>query len=440
MPSVIEKKAPGKKAQKCSDAAGGGKPHARSDEGARTSGEAALGIITKSSAALREVICQETGEIQWFRLDPKRREYVQVSDPDQARQGRYMLQNSARKILLNDKTPRDGDWRVTNCLRKKIGDHVAVLYAPDVKKAHFGNLQVCGSVWTCPVCSAKVSERRKAEIVAATDIHKTAGGGLYMVTMTWAHTRHDEVKTMVKASREALTRLRKHRRYVSNSAAIGAVGMIRALEVTHGDANGWHPHFHELWLTAEPLTRRQLRAWSNMLFEEWRAQCVRAGLGEPNRKAGVTIIEAQSAAEYVAKFGNAPKWGIGSELTKTHVKHGRGGSRTPWDLLRLYAEGEGRFAPLFKEYAHAFFGARQVFWSPGLKDQFQIADMSDEEIARMEEHPAQVVCKIEAEDWKKVLGQVVESRALILKLAESGGADAVETFIAGLASSRAVGT
>lgn len=439
MSSVVETKNPRKVATDCREPTGGGQPPPRSEGRARSGGAAALGIITKSSAALREVLDEETGEIQWFRLDPKRREYVQVSDPNEAREGRYMLQNSARKILQNDKTPRDGDWRVCSCLRKKIGDHVAVLYAPDVQKAHFGNLQVCGSVWTCPVCSAKVSERRKSEIVAATDIHKAAGGGLYMVTLTWAHTRHDDVKTMVKGSREALTRLRKHRRYVSNMAAIGAVGMIRALEVTHGDANGWHPHFHELHLTAERLTRRQLRAWTNMLFEEWRAQCKRAGLGEPNRKAGVTIIEAQSAAEYVAKFGNAPKWGVGSELTKTHAKHGRGGSRTPWDLLRMYAEGQGRFAPLFKEYAHAFFGARQVFWSPGLKAQFEIADMTDEEIARMEEHPAQVVCQISADDWKKVLSQVVESRALILRLAETGGADAIETFIAGLANARAVG-
>lgn len=43
-----------------------------------------LGIITKSSAVLREVLDEETGEIQWFRLDPKRREYVQVSDPSEA--------------------------------------------------------------------------------------------------------------------------------------------------------------------------------------------------------------------------------------------------------------------------------------------------------------------------------------------------------------------
>ena len=393
----------------------------------------ALGIPAKSSAAVREVIDEKTGEIQRFRLDPRRREYVLETDPDESRRQRYILQGVARRLLLDHKTPRESEWRVCSCLRSCVNaSGVSVLYAPQVKRAHFGNLAICGSVWTCPVCSAKVSERRKAEIVAAGDLHKAAGGGLYMVTLTWSHSRHDNLAAMVKASREALTRLRKQRAYVSNREAIGYTGMIRALEVTHGDANGWHPHFHELWLTDKPLTERQLRAWRSMLFDEWFAQCKRAGLGLPNRKAGVDIRRAESAGEYIAKFGRAPAWGVAAELTKTHVKKGRNGSRTPWDLLRLVAEGEPRFGHLFRDYATAFFGARQVFWSEGLKSAMGVKDLSDEELARLEENEARVVCMVSKDEWRRVLAQPYESRALLLSLAESGGHDAVKSFLDGL--------
>jgi hypothetical protein len=237
---------------------------------------------------------------------------------------------------------------------------------------------------------------------------------------------------MVKGSREALTRLRKQRAYTRNSKAIEYVGMVRAFEVTHGEVNGWHPHFHELWFVKGKLTSRQVAAWQRTLFSEWRAQCVRAGLGEPNRKAGVTIIEAESAAEYVAKFGNAPRWGVGSELTKRHVKKGKAGSRTPWDLLRLVAEGDSRMSGLFCEYVEAFFGARQVVWSPGLKQVFGIEEVTDEELAKREEQDAHEVCRITTEEWRRVLSHPYEQRALVLKLAESGGAAAVRAFLRGL--------
>jgi ribosomal protein L37AE/L43A len=396
----------------------------------------ALGITAKSSAAFIEVICEKTGEIQRFRRDSRRDEYVLEVDAEnarnEARAARFALQASARSIMRGKLNPRGKEWRVRDCLRAVTGGEVAVLYSPKVERAHFSGLATCGSVWACPVCSAKVSERRKAEIVEASDLHKTAGGGLYMVTLTWAHTRNDDVGQMVKRSREALTRLRKQRAYVKLNKFIEYVGMVRAFEVTHGDANGWHPHFHELWFLKEKLTSRQLEMWRRVLFEEWRAQCKRSGLGIPNRKAGITIIEAESAAEYVAKFGNMPKWGIGSELTKRHSKKGRSGSRTPWDLLRLYAEGESRFAPLFEAYANAFFGARQVFWSPGLKQAFGINELTDEELAAQQEQDARELCRITKAEWKLVLSIEYDQRALILRMAEYGGSDAVRGFLYGL--------
>ena len=415
------------------------------DEGLKRS----LGITGKSSGPYEQKNGQKTlinqRSIEVFERDelPQDDNDSQIEKDDnqetnldiknESRIARFTLQKSTKEVLLGTKNPKGKKWQTMDCLWSVVsGSDVAVLYSPSVLKAHYGGLATCGSVWVCPVCSAKISERRKVEIVTVSDIHKQAGGGLYMVTLTWAHSRHDDLQAMVKSSREALRRLRMHRSYVQNSKEIDYVGMIRAFEVTHGDANGWHPHFHELWFLKQKLTARQLESWNRVLFEQWRKQCLRAGLGEPNRTVGIKIIEAESASEYVAKFGNAPRWSVGSELTKHQTKHGKNGNRSPWDLLRLYAEGESRFAHLFREYANAFFGARQVYWSNGFKKLFGIQEMTDEALAKMSEQDAYEVCRISKELWKKVLSQPYEARPLILQLAETGGAKEVGIFLGSL--------
>lgn len=411
-------------------------PVAPSRQGRKQAAQRPLVILPESSAAFREVIDENTGEIQRFRLDARRREYVQEKDQDtarsEARNGRYSLQREARKLLIDGQTPRGGAWRVVDCFRRRVGEDVAVLYSPKIKRAHYGNLRICGSVWTCPVCAAKVGEHRKAEVVAACDLHKEAGGGLYMVTLTFAHKREDDVVELVKRLRAALTWLRKQRRYKKLVQYFEFVGLIRALEVTHGEANGWHPHVHELWLLKSPLPRAALRLLQSSLFELWREACNIAGLGLPNRKAGVTVIEAESAQEYITKFGREPKWGAASELTKAHVKRGRAKGRTPFDLLRASADGDKRAGSLFVDFAGAFFGSRQLFWSPGLKAAFGVAELSDEELAAMEEEEARVLCKITAQQWRRVLSQPYELRGTLLDLAERGGEEAVSRLLDGL--------
>ncbi|MBR8030373.1 protein rep [Burkholderia cenocepacia] len=405
-------------------------------EDARGGGGAALGNLPKSIGQIREVVDEKTGEIQRFRLDSKRREYVPVVDDatavNEARSGRFMLQRVSRRVLRESKNPRGVDWRVVGCTHRRVSAEVAVLRNKATARARFGGLRICGSVWTCPVCAAKISEHRRAEIHAATDTHTQAGGGIYMLTLTFSHKRADNVALLVKALKRALKLLRDHRTYKQCKQYIDYVGLIRALEVTYGDANGWHPHVHELWLTAKKLTRAQLRLVQKEIFEAWRVACVSAGLGEPNRKQGVTFIEAESAQEYVVKFGREPKWGVGSELAKAHTKKGRLASLTPFDLLRLAGDGDRRAASLFETFAQAFYGSRQLFWSRGLKKLFGIVDMSDEEVAELESDEAELVTRISADEWRAVLRQPFDARGLVLELAENGGSDAVERFVSGL--------
>lgn len=407
-------------------------------------GGAALGITAKSSAAFKEAVCQETGEIQRFRLDPVRREYVLVSDSSAARDGRYALQNVSRRILSGTKNPSGGEWRICSCLRRITGDQVQVMYSESLKAANFSGLHTCASPWICPVCSGRISERRKLEIETASDLHNDCDGGLYLVTFTFPHTRADELKSLMGSLRQALVTMRKHRRYKKILELVGYVGLIRAVEVTHSERSGWHPHLHELWFLNSVLTVRVLREFKSKLFEEWKSNCVKAGLEPPNRKAGLDIRRAESVAEYLSKFGNAPRWGVGAELTKFHAKTGKNQDslkgRSPWRILTEYDACQDltkvgqrlRLRNLFREYASAFFGVRQIFWSPGLKQVFLIKDQSDEEISEAQENDSKPILAISREQWSKLLKLTFDARASLLRVAETSGAAGVSAFLSSI--------
>lgn len=385
----------------------------------------------KFAATIREVVDEKTGEIQRFRLDHKRGEFVLDIGQDAARSARFMLQNASRKLLP--------DVRVAGCLRKLSGgSYVAVLQNLETDRCHFGGLQTCGSPWTCPVCSAKISERRKVEIRSAVDTHVAAGGGVEMITLTIRHGRMDVLSDMMSSLKQALRITRAHRDYKNLRRDFGVVGSIRALEVTHGQANGWHPHFHDLWLFDRPLTTRQRDSLRRILYAIWSAASVAAGLPSPSRQRGVHIQPAKSAAEYVAKWGTEPRWDVGSELTKANTKRSKSlKGRTPFDLLRDYSEKSDKQAgALFVEFARAFKGFNQVRWSKGLKDVFGIAEISQEEIAASQEEPARKLGKVRLRQWKLVLSQPYEGRATLLQLAESGGFPAVKRFLRSLLLSK----
>ena len=64
------------------------------------------------------------------------------------------------------------------------------------KTASYGGLQTCGSVWVCPVCGAKVVERRRGEIQQAMAQHRACGGEVHLLTLTAPHTRFDVLEEL----------------------------------------------------------------------------------------------------------------------------------------------------------------------------------------------------------------------------------------------------
>lgn len=356
---------------------------------------------------------------------------------------RFLLQGAAREILSSASHPRGekSRWRTVFCLRHLLAmaPNVAVMLSKEFKKAHYKNLVACGSPWTCPLCACKISEHRSGEVQIAGDKHIAMGGVLYMFTLTFRHSRQDCLRELLGSQKSksglaaALKKFRDSRSYRNVLREYGFSGFIRSLEVTFAEENGWHPHIHALHFGDRELTFVELEDLKAKLFAAWLKACGDAGLPLPNREYGLDIVRAYSPAEYLQKWGREQRWGAGAELTKSHIKKSRNRKGyTPFDLLRLYLAGGPSalyYARLFVEYATAFFGSRQCYWSPGLKARFGIGELSDEEIAAKQDDRATLVTSIEKDVWKALLRHPLNLRPVILKLAEVGGKEAVDIFL-----------
>src|SRR5689334_11608304 len=116
------------------------------------------------------------------------RQSLSEEQQEEARRGRLLrwaLQAEARAILPHE--------RVTECLRKinPMSMGVQMLYSPLHQVTHYKSLMVCGSVWLCPLCAAKISERRRDELERAVARHVAQKGAVYMATYTVSHSRYD---------------------------------------------------------------------------------------------------------------------------------------------------------------------------------------------------------------------------------------------------------
>ena len=349
------------------------------------------------------------------------------------RAGRFLLLQKAGDYLRGALTPAEKPkpFRVLRCLKDVIpgAGCVAVLAHKETGSARYGQLRRCGSIWTCPMCSAQVSEVRRAEIAAAMTVHTAAGGVALMLTLTHSHRRSDDLKTLIDGERDALRSMTGHRKFKEITAELGLIGTIRAREVTYGNANGWHPHTHEVWLIRGTPTVDQLQRIQARIFVLWQEACQRVGLPAPSLAYGVDLKRAFSPAEYLAKFGHDTKWGSARELTKAHSKRGGQDRYTPFDLLRgLLPESQAQ--SLFVGYAKAFYGARQITWSRGLKKRMALSEVSDSEIVEGGAEAHHLVTVIGVDAWRAVVK--AKARAKLLDAAESGGATAVRTLLAAL--------
>ncbi len=338
---------------------------------------------------------------------------------------KWALQSASRELLP--------DWRVADCLRKLVPGRraVEIWHSLRWQRAHYKALHVCSSVWVCPVCASKISERRRADLAAGIEAHGELRAVL--VTFTVQHSREDTLGVLLGDLLASYRDLKRHRPWVSFALLTGLVGSVRSLEFTYG-VHGWHPHLHSLYF----FDRRSSfdpGAVTEFFKSSWLGALEKNGLAA-SYTFGVDVRAADAdVAGYVAKFGREPvrpSWSLEAELTKSGVKVSRGeGGRSPLQLLADHLGGDKAAGHLWVEYAAATKGKHQLQWTRGLRALLGLGvEQTDEQIAAAVEDDAVLLAALGPEVWRVVLAN--DARGELLQVARSGDVSAVNAFLVSL--------
>lgn len=320
------------------------------------------------------------------------------------RRNRLELTRAAGSILFDPKKTAPEQHRTVWCNRtlRNESRKAGVYRAVDGSSARLQGVTTCGSVWACPTCAARIAEERRRELQHALVAHVEAGGAGYLITLTNPHERDEFVlPEMLERQAKALQSFKNSRTYKRILGTAGTAkrkGSVRGLESTHG-RNGWHPHVHELafckrqaFNEGEPGDGGRLQSDDiEALRGAWVGAIVKHGLCPDSKiswawQYAFDLRGGDKAAEYIAKFGRDERWGAATELTENLAKLGKRTvqgeeHRTPFQILADAHRGDARSWHLFREYALAFEGKRQLTWSPGLKKTLGVLDRDDDEIA-----------------------------------------------------------
>jgi len=233
-----------------------------------------------------------------------------------------------------------------------------------------------------------------------------------MVTVTLQHNHSDALADVLAVLRSAWAQTKGGKGWQIIKRRHDLVGYVTALEVTHG-VSGWHPHLHVLMVGKRELPDTERALLREVLTDRFGGYVHNLG-GYVSEYHGVMVSEPGAAAEYVAK------WGIADELTKAASKTGAG--RGPIQLLRDFLQGDGRAGDLYKEYAAALKGRRQLSWSRGLRSLLQLgAEKTDDDAAA--ETVAEddiILAAIPLAGWRMIVAN--DARGQLLRAASSGPA------------------
>jgi hypothetical protein len=332
---------------------------------------------------------------------------------------------------------RRGAWKVTSlarlahCGRYLTADYTRV-HVKD-GSAYYVDVQTCGSIWACPVCSARIRQRRAQEIEAACLSHLTAGGSIGFLTLTFPHSSGDDLAQLLKVLLDCWKKVQQRTSYRTRKDVLRLFGFIRSTEITYGRWNGWHPHLHLLLFAEGEVTPAEWASLRDLVSEVWAEVVVKAGRDRPGEEVGVTLAPVRTAevGTYLAKvqdhYGNESS--IGREMARGDVKKGRKKSRTPFELLEQAVYGVVPELPLWHDYEQATKGRRAIEWSRGLKARFAVEDLEDEDLAKADVDGA-AVTTITKQQYALVVADGAEAH--VLDLAEEGGGPAVHAFLARL--------
>jgi hypothetical protein len=286
--------------------------------------------------------------------------------------------------------------------------------------AYYAGLMVCGCGAVCPPCGAKIAEHNCQEIRAALDVWRGREGVPVLLTFTMPHYRSQRLSENVRALVEAYRALTGHRSYRGLTRAAGFQHSIRAVEVTYGERNGFHPHLHILGFFGSGYAGAGLPERLPVLWlSELRRQGVEMRDTDAVLEHGVRFQLGFSAgAEYVSKVGRS--WGLAEEVAKANRKKGRDGHYSPVELLRhVRDESLPDAAGIYCEYAAASHGLHFLQWSRGMRAALGLAEeKTEEEKAAGVDQLDPILALLTPAEWRAVRAGGWRARLRLVELAD----------------------
>lgn len=207
------------------------------------------------------------------------------------------------------------------------------------------------------MCSVRIRRERCARVVRCL---ANAAGRWQMVTLTVRHAAYMPLRRTLKGIARAW-------RYTRQGGAIQALwsekvtASVRAFEVTHSRANGWHSHVHVLLRTSEWDADERaalLDRWKRMVERELHGpECV------PDDDRGIVWsepVELCRGGELTENDHRRTRYlfKLGLELAGT-AKRGKR-SRTSWQVAEDAGNGDPTSIELWREFCQVTRGMKMI--------------------------------------------------------------------------------
>lgn len=299
--------------------------------------------------------------------------------------------------------------KVISCMYK-IAGAVQIKFSLEKKRAFYSGLATCGSVWDCPICSAKISARRGEEINEGVNNWIESGGAIVMITYTLRHNLGDRLENLSRVLTDGIRFVHSGAPYARFKKQFGVKGSITATEVLYNSENGWHIHKHQiLFIDRKKINTPLMQIW---LYERYERYLESKGYSSVD---GVGVVVSDLVTDKSTVPGYITKWGIEKELTALDHKVSKG--YTPFELLDNPENEE-----IYAEYSRTMYGKRRLVWSRGLRSLLGLGiELSDEELAEQQEllgADIVVLRNIEVHEWHYIREHGL--RCQVLEKAEQG--------------------
>lgn len=336
--------------------------------------------------------------------------------------GLWISKYHAAKLLYNSDNPKLSKLgkNISHCGRVRYQSHVDLALDQSTERASLHGLKRCKNLHCCGSCARSIAAKRKTELDALFVAARAAGCSVWLLTVTFSHKRGDVLASILDQFKAAQARFRQLTAWRDLKGSL--VGTVQNLELTWSPNAHWHPHAHMVLISKDAPSVAFGRI--DALRSSWLAALKSAGLH--GGKAAWQLQDGSAAQNYIAKFGPAEAMeltdGTAKEMTMSAAKSGRAGSRSPFQILDDYRDGDAQSGALFLEYAAAMVGRRALIWSNGLKDWAGVNEVSDEVAASDDadlEAPSVVVLRqwFDLEHWRNA----ARRRVSIVHAAQTGG-------------------